>query len=343
MPDPLTLGNPVIALSVAVVAVALVVLIIFRRWTTALWVSAVIFYVGLSPTMGFVGYSWVVASDKYVYLPSIALIFLLGWLLGWCWGPSLMSPRFRLRRLGITTLIFLLVVAESIATRNHLQHWRDTETLLRYMLQLTPKSYRLHYNMGAALIEKGENEQAKQHYLKALELQPKYYKALNNLGTVLVNEGKTAEAIDCYEKSLQIEPNFAEAHSNLGTIYLQLRQVATAIQHYQQAVRLEPNLPDALNNLAWALATHEMANPPDSAYPVKLAERACQLNYYKMPDHLDTLAACYASANRFDEAVRTAQKAIGLAEASDQRPLADVIRQRLRLYEMKQAFREPNP
>jgi len=206
-----------------------------------------------------------------------------------------------------------------------------------------PKFAEAYNGLGMALAEQSKYDEARQCYVQAIQLKREYPKAFNNLGVLLIQQGKTAEARECYTQALQHNPRFAEAHSNLGNVYLQLGPVEQAICHYEQALQLKPDLPDALNNLAWTLATREVANAPEPAYAVDLAERACQLSDHKKPDHLDTLAACYAAAGRFDDAIRAAQNAIGLAEASGQTPMAQEIRQRLQLYEQSRAYRAAMP
>ena len=57
------------------------------------------------------------------------------------------------------------------------------------------------------------------------------------------------------------------------------------------------------------------------------------------PVVLDTLAAAYGAAGRFDRAVETAKKAIDLCVQSGQLETAREIRQRLRLYENDQPYR----
>jgi hypothetical protein len=81
LPQPLGLTNGLVLLAVAGTIALIAFLIVSRRWMPALWTGAAMFYVGLAPTMGFVGYSWVAASDKYVYLPAVGLVLVLGWVL----------------------------------------------------------------------------------------------------------------------------------------------------------------------------------------------------------------------------------------------------------------------
>ena len=59
-----------------------------------------LFYIGLAPTMGFVRYSWVAASDKYAYLPAVGLVVVLSWLLQRLWeaGPSATAGRRQAQR-----------------------------------------------------------------------------------------------------------------------------------------------------------------------------------------------------------------------------------------------------
>ena len=70
---------------------------------------------------------------------------------------------------------------------------------------------------------------------------------------------------------------------------------------------------EALNNLAWVLATSPKAELRNGAEAVRLAERACELTHYGEPLFIGTLAAAYAEAGRFPEAVTTAEKAEQLA------------------------------
>lgn len=76
----------------------------------------------------------------------------------------------------------------------------------------------------------------------------------------------------------------------------------------------------------------------DPQQAVQLAERACKLTSGENPTILDTLAAAYASANRFTEAVATAESAIELANSSGQKETAEQIRKRLQSYKNNQPY-----
>jgi Flp pilus assembly protein TadD len=141
------------------------------------------------------------------------------------------------------------------------------------------------------------------------------------------------EAITQYQKALQIKPDFAEAHYNLGNALVRKGSVDKAIVHYQQALQINPDSLYVLNNLAWLLATASDPHLRNGKEAVRLAERACQLTQYKEAFMVGTLAAAYAEAGRFPEAVATAQRALQRAETQSNPALADASRSQLKLYQ----------
>ena len=93
-----------------------------------------------------------------------------------------------------------------------------------------------------------------------------------------------------------------------------------------------------MNNLAWLVATHNNTDFYDPKRAIDLAERACELTKYQEPSLLDTLAAAYAAAGNFAQAVRTAEKAVELTVSLRNEEMAEQIKARLKLYKAKQPF-----
>ena len=104
-----------------------------------------------------------------------------------------------------------------------------------------------------------------------------------------------------------------------------------AIAHYRMALGLQSAMPEALNNLAWILATDPHAEIRNGAEAVQLARRACAQTRDSMPMLIGTLAAAYAEAGYFDEAIASAQKAHDLAVAQG---CGDVAAKNLELLEL---------
>ena len=102
---------------------------------------------------------------------------------------------------------------------------------------------------------------------------------------------------------------------------------------YQELLLRNPDWLPALGRLAWVLATNKDASVRDATKAVWLAERLCAVAGNQQAGALDVLAAAYAEAGRFNDAVGAAQKAIELATAAGQQDLARRIQERLKLYQ----------
>jgi tetratricopeptide (TPR) repeat protein len=181
-------------------------------------------------------------------------------------------------------------------------------------------------------------EEAIAYYQQALRINPDYAEVHYNLGIVLAQVGRVPEAIAQYEQALRIKPDYAKAYNGLGLALKRMGRVSEAAGQYEQALRINPDYPEALNDLAWILATRPLTESGNTVRAVELAERACKLSGNRVANYLDTLAAAYAAAGRFDDAIGTAQKATELARSGGQPGLAEKIEGRLRLYRDGHAY-----
>jgi tetratricopeptide (TPR) repeat protein len=206
------------------------------------------------------------------------------------------------------------------------------------VLRIEPDNFGAHYNLGFVLEKSGKDDAAIGQYEEAIRLKPDFFQPHYNLGGILLRLGEIQEAVEHYNEAVNIQPDSAEAHSNLALALWQAGQLREAIKHWELALRIEPDYPEAQNDLAWLLATLKPAEGGDPVRAVSLAERACNLTGYQMPRDVDTLAAAYAAAGRFNDAVATAQKAIDLARSAGQSQLVGEIQARLLLYHSGRAY-----
>jgi tetratricopeptide (TPR) repeat protein len=159
-----------------------------------------------------------------------------------------------------------------------------------------------------------------------------------NLGMAFKQKGSLDAAIAQFQTVLKIEPGSAEACYNLGNALVQKGSEAEAIADFQRALKIKPGYPDAMNDLAWELATAPQAALRNGSQAVQLAQQASQLAGDKDPDVLDTLAAAYAEAGRYDDAVQTARKAIELVGRTGQSDRLAQFNTELELYQANRPF-----
>jgi tetratricopeptide (TPR) repeat protein len=243
-------------------------------------------------------------------------------------------------------------------------------------LELKPDNARAHNNLGRALLKKGQAAEAISHYQKAVEIEPENIETQNNLGNALLKEGRVKEAIvhfeAClkfrpddadeennlgsallqngqgdaaiahFEKALKIKPEHVDAHFNLGNAFSQVGSVSNALFHFEKVLELQSDHVPAQNNLAFILAASSQPSMRNGGKAVKLAERANHLTGGEDPIILHTLAAGYAEAGRFNDALTSARKAVELARASGQQSLVDQLNIELKLYEAGHPFHEGN-
>jgi tetratricopeptide (TPR) repeat protein len=138
-----------------------------------------------------------------------------------------------------------------------------------------------------------------------------------------------------------IDPAFSEAQTKIAHNLCQQGDFARAVASYRLTLQTHPDLPDLLNNLGWLLATCPDARIRDGAQAVKHAGHACELTHYGVTPMVGTLAAAYAEAGRFDEAIPTAEKACMMASESGDQDLLKRNQELLELYRAHQPYHEP--
>jgi tetratricopeptide (TPR) repeat protein len=218
--------------------------------------------------------------------------------------------------------------------------WDEAMAQFQQVLQINPRSVEACNNLGYVFLQTGRYPEAMVQFQQALQINPRSAEAHDNLGTVLLRAGRPDEAVAQFQQALQINPDFAGAQFDLGDVLLRLGRADEAMVHYQRALQINPNSVKILNGLAWVLATASPEAVRDGRQAVALAEKANQIAGVEDPSLLRTLAAAYAEAGRFDDAVRSVQRAMALAQAAGQSNLVTQLDSQLKLYTAKRPFHQ---
>jgi len=198
----------------------------------------------LIPTIGLVQVGNQSMADRYTYLPSIGVFIILAW------GAGEAFVRWRLPKAVIGIATGLVLIACAVRTGDQLRYWQNSESLFRHAIALTQGNFLAHNNLGNALLDRKQVDEAIMEFHKALEIKPDYADAHVNLGNALLAQKRVEEAMTQFQTALQIQPGSAEAHYNLGNVLLQKGRTDEAILHFRRAAEISPDHVMARNNLA---------------------------------------------------------------------------------------------
>ncbi|HZM02426.1 MAG TPA: tetratricopeptide repeat protein [Candidatus Saccharimonadales bacterium] len=169
-----------------------------------------------------------------------------------------------------------------------------------------------------------------------------FARGLCGLADIISLQGKNAEAADLYRRSAELGSTAGQFH--LAYMYenglgLQKDTIQAARWYRQsQGIDLEAVAqgdPQEMNQLAWLSATSKIKLLRDINLATNYAERAVTATGRQAPEMLDTLAAAYAAAGQFTNAVGAQKEAIALLK--DQRTKEDYL-SRLKLYESNRPY-----
>jgi tetratricopeptide (TPR) repeat protein len=297
------------------------------EWGRAAFFGAAYYVISLFPVLGFFSvyffrYSFV--SDHFQYLASMGPLALGGAGIALLVrrlngvrlelasdmnsaqrageGIFLASPRF-VPGASLCGVVLLLL---GFLTWQRTAEYRDLIALYTATLQKNPGCWMAHYNLGIAFSERGDTDQAVDHYRQAVALRPDYAEAHYNLGRLLVAQGHLNQAIDHYRAAVEINPVDAEAQNNLGVTLLGIGRVDDAIAHYRKALAIRADYAEASCNLGNALIARGDLDGAIAAYGNCVAA---------MPDQSEAqynLASALLRKGRTAEAIARYQKVIEL-------------------------------
>jgi Flp pilus assembly protein TadD len=206
-------------------------------------------------------------------------------------------------------------------------------------IEIDPRDADAYNNRGGARKAKGDLDGAIADYTKYIELEPRDADGYNNRGGARKAKGDLDGAIADCTKAIEIDPRSAYAYGNRGTVRQAKGDLEGAVADYTKAIEIDPRYANAYNSLAWLLATASKDPIRDGKKAVEYARKAAELTKWEDARVLGTLAAAYAEAGNFDEAVKWEIKALSLPEYA--KSSGAEARQHLLLYMERKPYHEP--
>jgi protein O-mannosyl-transferase len=248
-PEPFGPSNPLVAAGLAAVVVLTVLLAWAARRAPGPLAGWLWFVIAITPTLGLVQYSWVIASDKYVYFPAFGFLAVIAAGIGAAWdgrrpsrpasraGPR--SSRFASRAAVLLGAVLLLAL-EARGVRATLRPWSSTFTLCQHMEKLAPNAFAVQNELGIAFMRRSAPDQAIRHFRRAIELLPSYPEVHYNLGIALAAQGKIEEAIGHFRLAARLLSTDPNAAYGLGVVLRMAGRPDEASKEFARALRLEP-------------------------------------------------------------------------------------------------------
>jgi len=304
-PEPFSWGDTLLTTGVVLTAIWIVAGAIALNRTRAVLVGALFFLALLVPTAGLVGFPNILTSDKYVYLPMLGLLLMAGALLAALWGKA--DAAAGRRRAFLVLIVLCLAGFEIARARNHLNTWRDTETLYRSLIAIAPTLDTLHDRLGVELRNKGDREGALNCFAQAAKLNPANDQALANIGVALADQNQLQDAVRFFEAAVRINPNDAVTHRSFAEVLRKLDRLDEATAQYEASLRLNPDSSETHAGLAAAFGAQNKFTQAEEHF-----RAAVRLDPTNAQAHLG-LGHVLRLGGRLDEAEREYETAVRIA------------------------------
>jgi tetratricopeptide (TPR) repeat protein len=332
-------------LAIAIVFLIAMTAIAFvrRRQNPYLIVGWLWYLVMLIPVVGIVQVGLQGHADRYTYLPQIGLNIAFVWLAcdlaeACLSRGSHFAKAERASKMILGGVAVIVVGTLSILSAKQTSHWRDSETLWRHALAVTPDSDVAHTGLGGILFVSGQIDEAIDHYERALHLRDGNVAAHFGLARALAARQKADAAISHLQRALEIQPDYIAASNDLGVLLASKGEIREAIAAWSGTLSFDPDNADAANNIAWVRSTASDSDLRNGEEALELARRAIRSGG-ENPVVLRTLAAAQAEGGQFQGAIETCQRGEELAQKSGDLGMAESLRQCAESFRRGEALR----
>jgi len=170
--------------------------------------------------------------------------------------------------------------------------------VLQQASKLDPASTVAAYQLGLVLSRLDRVEEAIPLLQRAADANPKQGEILTNLGMALCLGQRAKDAVPYLQRAVALEPDNVTAHQNLAVADIQLSQLDDAIVQLRAALRLAPDASQLHYNLGYALKMQDDA--VDAIPELETAEKQNPA----APEAPYLLGVLYMQAGRYADAER---------------------------------------
>jgi len=195
------------------------------------------FFATLAPVLNAHWLAANVFTERYLYLPSVGVAWLVGLVATKLWSRAGARPAQR-RALMFAGIGVGVLFATRIVIRN--RDWNNDIVFYTRTLDFSPDAYQIQNNLGTAYWHAHELDKAESVWQQALTHNPNNPDVLNNLGLLAVEKHQYAEAVRYFQRADELRPNLPDPHENLGDAYMRTGQTGLAELEFRSALALAP-------------------------------------------------------------------------------------------------------
>jgi tetratricopeptide (TPR) repeat protein len=194
------------------------------------YLFAIILVVQIIP----VGY--VLVSERYSYVPYIALSFIFGHLF-----LALKERRINYPNKYLTGYVVLvLILVYSYLSLDYIKKWQSSVLLFSDIVKKNPESAYALYSYGKVQNINGDPDGAVTSYNKAVTLDTTIAEVYFCRGTILFNQKKYDLALKDYLMAEKLKPVYQENLNNLAFLYSEMGRMDESIEYYGKAIAVKP-------------------------------------------------------------------------------------------------------
>lgn len=250
------------------------------------------------------------ASDRYAYLGSIGIFFIVMSIFGLDRRKfSMFNHQFSINFQSSIFKSALAVVIVIFAVMSFFQAkvWKNSESLFANAQMLYPvNNARVYNNLGNVYRRQERNEEAIAMFKAAIEISP-HARTYSNLGAVYRKDGRIMEALETYKKAIEVNPEDAYPYFGLGLVYAQAGDYDRALEQYRAAIDRDPQYAEAYSNMG---AIFLAAGDVERA--IAMYQEAIKANSLFVQAYFN-LGVALAKLGRADEAVAAYEAAIDIS------------------------------
>lgn len=274
--DAITLASPATMLSIGIMVVFIAAGLATMRKTRDIAFGILFFLIAYAPsftTFSKAG-SIMLTSDRYAYVPSIGLLFLLALGLRFLLGQR-SSRQYTLAVCGCA------LIAAGVAAAQQAMVWRDTESLFKRVLLLQPESTFAPTNLGVFYGKQQRFSEAEELLRRSIAMRESPI-ALIALGNLLEAQGKLQEALTLYERASAADVRDSAGAFALGDALARNGRKQEAMEAFRLAIERNDQYTPALQNLAALLLEQGALEEAE-----RLFVRVLEINPYYSDAHFN--------------------------------------------------------